>query len=102
MACAFRDFITGNVRSEDLGSIVERGKTAPYVDDFVRGLDRCRMQCEYFSTCYGGQPGNKFFELGTLDGTETSFCRNSAKLLADAIVCELTSQKKEEVKYDVA
>lgn len=85
------NFVVGNILNEDLRTIVERGKTAGYVQDFIRGIDRCRTECEYFSLCYGGQAGNKFFEHGTTDVTETSFCRNSEKRLADAILQELES-----------
>jgi uncharacterized protein len=91
---SYSNFIVGNVLNEDLPQIVARGVQSLYVVDFKKGVSQCKAECEYFVTCYGGQAGNKFFELDTLNGTETAFCRNSAKRVADAILCELISQKK--------
>lgn len=87
----YGNFVVGNVLTKEFLAVVESGQGSRYVEDFRKGVGRCRIGCEYFATCYGGQPGNKFFELGTLDGTETAFCRNSEKRLADAILCELRS-----------
>ncbi len=89
----YADFVVGNVLDESLQTIVRRGETAPYVQDFSRGVGRCREECEYFSLCYGGQAGNKFFEHGTTDATETAFCRNSEKRLADAVLRQLEQSK---------
>jgi len=91
VAPRYNNFVVGNILNEDLQTIVERGKLAVYVEDFVRGVNRCRQECEYFSLCYGGQAGNKFFEHDTTNETETVFCRNSEKRLADAILQELES-----------
>lgn len=93
IAARYVNFVVGNVLNENLRSIVERGKSAGFVRDFVRGIRRCRGECEYFSLCYGGQAGNKFFEHGTTDATETAFCRNSEKRLADAILRQLEQSK---------
>lgn len=92
VAPSYDNFVVGNMLNEDLLSIFERGETAAYVKDFVCGVHRCQKECEYFSLCYGGQAGNKFFEHGTTNATETVFCRNSVKRLADAILQELESQ----------
>jgi len=91
VAPRYNNFVVGNILNEDLRAIVERGKSAVYVEDFIQGVSRCRQECEYFSLCYGGQTGNKFFEHGTTNVTETAFCRNSEKRLADAILQELES-----------
>jgi len=87
----YDDFVVGNILNDDLQTVVERGRDAAYVKDFVLGVNRCQEECEYFSLCYGGQAGNKFFEHGTTNVTETEFCRNSEKRLADAILQELES-----------
>lgn len=89
----YANFVVGNVLNESLRTIIERGENASYVQDFSRGVSRCREECEYFSVCYGGQAGNKFFEHGTINVTETAFCRNSEKRLADAILRQLEQSK---------
>lgn len=88
-ALRYGNFVVGNVLEEDLQVIVERGKTTSYVQDFVHGVSRCKDECEHFLLCCGGQAGNKFFECDTTDATETAFCRNSEKRLADAILKDL-------------
>lgn len=85
----YANFIVGNVLNESFKTIVRRGESASYIQDFARGVSRCQEECEYFPLCYGGQAGNKFSEHGTTDATETAFCRNSEKKLADAILQEL-------------
>lgn len=91
IAPRYNNFVVGNILNGNLRTIVERGKDALYVKDFIRGVSRCQEECEYFSLCYGGQAGNKFFEHDTTNVTETAFCRNSEKRLADAILQELKS-----------
>lgn len=91
IAPRYDNFVVGNIINNDLQTIIERGKGTTYVEDFVLGVNRCQEECEYFSLCYGGQAGNKFFEHGTTNVTETAFCRNSEKRLADAILKELES-----------
>ncbi len=92
IATNYDNFVIGNILNEDLRSILKRGETALYIQDFLHGVSRCQEECEYFSLCHGGQAGNKFFEHGTTDATETVFCRNSVKRLADGILQELESQ----------
>lgn len=91
IAPRYDNFVVGNILNDGLHAIIESGKKAAYVRDFIQGVNRCREECEYFSLCYGGQAGNKFFEYGTTNVTETEFCRNSEKRLADAILQELES-----------
>ena len=90
----YQNFVVGNVIRDGFSATIKKGLEALYVADFMKGLVRCKEECGYFATCQGGQPGNKFAELGTLAGTETTFCKNVEKLLVDAILCELNSQKK--------
>jgi uncharacterized protein len=79
-------FSVGNILHEDLRDILTCGRNAPYVTDYLRGVDRCRETCQYFSYCRGGQAANKIFELGTADGTETDFCRYSKQRSLDALL----------------
>jgi uncharacterized protein len=82
----YSDFVVGNVCDESLLSIVEKWKDFTYVQDFVEGVQTCSKECTHFSYCHGGQASNKFFELGTTNGTETVFCRNSQMRLVDAVL----------------
>jgi len=92
----YPSFVIDNILRKNLAEIIEKGKESPYVKDFITGISKCKIDCEYFETCYGGQAGNKFFETGNLSVTETAFCRNSEKRLIEAVLYELNSQGKEE------
>jgi len=85
----YNNFVVGNVFNESLQTIIKQGEQTSYVKDYIRGVTSCKKECEYFSLCYGGQAGNKFFEHGTINVTETAFCRNSEKSLANAILQQL-------------
>lgn len=85
----YNDFVVGNVLEESLLSIVERHRESKYFKDFVTGVGKCEKQCKYFSFCRGGRASNKFFELNTIDATETVFCRNSQQRLVDGVLSKL-------------
>jgi len=85
----YGSFIVGNVHRDSFIDIIRKGNSVQYIQDYVHGIERCNNECEYFPICYGGQAGNKFSEHGTIDATETAFCRNSEMRLADAILEEL-------------
>lgn len=82
----YKDFIVGNVLYQSLWDIIKNAESAQYFIDFINGVHKCGETCDYFSFCRGGHAGNKFFELGKTDGTETSACRNSKQRLVDAIL----------------
>ena len=82
----YSNFVVGNVCNESLLSLAKRWNDFIYVQDFVEGIQTCSRECAHFSYCHGGQASNKFFELGTTNGTETVFCRNSQKRLVDAML----------------
>jgi uncharacterized protein len=84
-------FVVGNVLEDEFLDIVEKAKSTQYVKDFERGVRRCERDCAYYSFCGGGQASNKYFELRTMDGTETSYCRNSKKALIDVVIASLSS-----------
>ncbi len=82
-------YVVGNVLAEPLASIVARWDEHAYVADHVAGIGACRRECGYFAYCTGGLASHKIFELGSARGTETAFCRNSQKRLADAVLAGL-------------
>jgi uncharacterized protein len=80
----YENFVIGNVLREPLETIVDKAQGHRYVNDFLDGVLDCRGRCSYFSYCRGGQASNKFFELGSTRGTETTYCRNTQQRLVDA------------------
>jgi uncharacterized protein len=85
-AAVHRPFVVGNVFENSLWNIHAHASGIPYVAEFAEGMAQCHSKCPYFSFCGGGQASNKYFELGTLRGTETAHCRNSKIRLAEAIL----------------
>ena len=69
-------FTIGNVLEHPLEDLLCRAGSVPWVREALAGVDACRRTCRYATICGGSWPANKYFELGRLDGTETSYCRN--------------------------
>lgn len=82
----YNNFVVSNVLRQSLSFILASGEEFEYVRDFRRGVEKCAHVCEYSEYCMGGQASNKFFELGSTDGTETIYCRNAEQRLVDAIL----------------
>ena len=85
----YGNFIVGNVLREPLLDILNRWRSIHYVSGFVGGVKKCQEACQYFSVCGGGEASNKFFEHGSVNTTETSFCKNTYQYLTEVIVGEL-------------
>lgn len=79
-------FSSGNVLEATLDEIISHGADVPWVAEFAHGLDACKATCPYFDFCGGGQPANRYFEHGRMDGTETDFCRNSKIALLEGVL----------------
>jgi uncharacterized protein len=82
----YNDFVVGNLKRELLETILTQSMSVKYVSDFLAGVRKCRDSCSYFSFCGGGQASNKFYETGSIDSTETAFCRNSKQRLVHAVL----------------
>ncbi|MFE6052655.1 hypothetical protein ACFQ6N_18020 [Kitasatospora sp. NPDC056446] len=82
---AYDDFRAGNVLEQSIASMLESAHRLRYVDEFLTGLDRCEATCEFFGFCRGAQAGNRYFETGRFDTTETSYCRVSRQALVVAL-----------------
>ena len=67
-------FVFGNVHDNAYLDAFANPVFARYMTDIIDGYSACRKTCPFFNACAGGSPGNKFFELGTMAGTETLFC----------------------------
>jgi uncharacterized protein len=78
-------FIFGNVhRCAALTEILTDDRFIAAYGEIRSGVARCAEECEYFQYCGGGAPVNKFSEKGTLDTTETGFCRLTKKAWVNA------------------
>lgn len=85
----YGDFVVGNLLHDSLYDILSGAIDIPYVRAYLDGIDQCKRTCEYFEFCGGGQASNKYFEHGRLDATETAYCRNTVKSLADGLLAAL-------------
>lgn len=81
----YGDFVAGNVLAEPLAAIVGRAAELTYVREFTDGVRRCKAQCEFFAFCQGSHAGNRYFEHGRFDVTETEHCRISTQALVRAL-----------------
>jgi uncharacterized protein len=79
------NFRFGNVLEDDFEGLVAKALVAKTYTQIQKGVERCRADCAYFSICGGGAPANKFQETGTLETTETQFCRLSIQSAAEAL-----------------
>lgn len=80
-------FSLGNIR--DVASVDEllAGERAQAIqEDIDRGIEMCRIECEYFGVCGGGSPGNKFYERGTFAASETLKCALQTKELVEVML----------------
>lgn len=54
------------------------------------GVEKCRLECEYFKICGGGSPASKLYENGSFATTETLACRFRIKRTADVLLEEIS------------
>jgi uncharacterized protein len=85
----YNDFVFGNVHNVTLEEAVKSPTFRRMQAEIQSGVERCRADCAYFSVCGGGAPGNKFFETGRFDTSETLYCRLTKKAVTDVMVDEL-------------
>lgn len=83
------NFVIGNILYDNLFEKAKNCKKVDYISDYIQGVNKCKQECENFSMCKGGTGGNKYFETGTLNTTETYFCINSIKMPAQVIFEQL-------------
>ncbi len=81
----YGDFKAGNILDESLTAILAGAHRLRYVREFVTGLQACEATCQFFDFCRGAQAGNRYFENGRLDTTETDYCRTSRQALITAL-----------------
>lgn len=75
------NFVVGNVLKESIPTMLGKAQQVPYVREFLEGVQKCRKSCDFYTFCQGGQASNRYFELGDLTATETTYCRQSKQQL---------------------
>jgi uncharacterized protein len=85
-------FALGNVTRDRLADAVASERFRLLEADVGGGVDLCRERCPYFAFCGGGPPANKFFENGTVNSTETMFCRLHKQVCLDVALARLERQ----------
>jgi uncharacterized protein len=71
----YDDFVLGNVARGGYLEATTGGTFRRLWSDLRRGIAACEASCAYFRCCGGGAPVNKLHENGSLDSTETLYCR---------------------------
>jgi uncharacterized protein len=79
-------FVVGNILKTRLSSLVKQHQEIDYVQEHLRGVEKCLRECSYFSYCGGGMASNKFFENGDIATTETDYCINGIQLPVDTVL----------------
>lgn len=80
-----RKFMVGNLFDTDFEKALSEADKLWYFQEFNQGRVACYQSCSLFTHCRGIYPSNKYFELGSLTGSETAYCRNSVKALYQVI-----------------
>jgi uncharacterized protein len=75
----YNNFVFGNVLKDTLASVFSNPHFLEMYRQVIAGVERCRLECEYFELCGGGAPANKLYENGSFGSTETVYCRNVVK-----------------------
>jgi len=81
---AHNNFNFGNILRDDFDQVFASNLVATTQAQIRRGVELCRAQCQYFAVCGGGAPANKMQENGSLESSETMFCRMSVQPAAEA------------------
>jgi uncharacterized protein len=90
------NFHCGNILKESLDKLINQGLQNSWVKELQVGIEKCRASCDYFEFCGGGQPGNRYFEQGRLDGTETDYCRNSRIALMEGVLASVGNDTRKD------
>jgi len=89
----YGDFSFGSFLDGGLEHAVENQGFRQVLADVQAGVERCRAECAYFNLCGGGAPANKYFENGSMDSTETMYCRYSVQVPVDLVLDDLKSER---------
>ncbi|MEA2849174.1 MAG: uncharacterized protein QOG78_4455 [Rhodospirillaceae bacterium] len=82
----YSDFLLGNINHQSLAEIHQTCLDSALHRDIQTGVQACSGDCDYFSVCGGGAPGNKLFENGSFASTTTSYCTLTQMVPTDLIL----------------
>jgi len=97
----YGDFLIGNILSDSLEHMRGSAAMQAMSRDIAAGVDICRRECEYFSTCGGGAPVNKLAENGSFESARTAFCALTQIVPTDLILAAF-EQVERGVEHDDA
>jgi uncharacterized protein len=84
-------FVIGNIGAlESFGDLLNSSTLGGLARDVRAGVDKCKKECRHFAICGGGSVSSKYFENGSVNSTETAYCRAHKKLMFDCISRLLT------------
>ena len=84
-------FVIGNISAlESFGDLVNSITLDGLAREVNAGVDKCKKECQHFAICGGGSVSSKYFENGSVNSTETAYCRAHKKLMFDCISGLLT------------
>ena len=86
------DFILGNIFTDSIADLISSPKFVEMANAVEEGCQRCAADCRYFSVCAGGSPSNKYFENGSFNSTETTFCRSLIQIPTDLMLAKAKMQ----------
>jgi uncharacterized protein len=72
----YNNFVFGNVLEDPVASVFSNTHFLKTYQQVIEGVERCRLECEYFELCGGGAPANKLYENGSFSSSQTAYCRN--------------------------
>lgn len=90
----YGDFAFGNVATDGPDDMLRHPAFLKAERAIDEGVAACRRSCAYFDVCGGGAPANKYFELGTLSGAETLYCRLTRKATLEATLGALEAHAR--------
>ena len=73
---AYATFTFGNILDDSFEAIASCVENSKLYCDIRAGVERCRLECEFYEVCGGGAPANKIFENQSADSTETVYCQS--------------------------
>lgn len=99
---AYGSFSSGSVVEHSFESFIATPQVQRANEAVQEGVNRCRLECEYFALCGGGPPANKLAETGRLEATETLSCRLRVQTLANVVLDELEDSYSAESPSGIA
>ena len=62
----YDNFIVGNIHKDKIEDVSENKNFKKITKEVNEGIDACYENCDYFHTCGGGHPADRYFEHGNL------------------------------------